>query len=194
MQPFTPRMPAKTAGRYYRVPNGPLGTAVLGNGDMRMIPFYVWEPSTLDRIGAEVFTGAASSKLRLGVYADDGNFRPLISAAGLLLDAGVSGTASTVSGDGFIDGNTTGLQRVTVNLRLAEGWYWFACAAQGGAPTIYTVTTPLGRGFERIDFGTAMTTGNTSYGFYLGGVSGALPTTGTVGTSGACPAMHIRLS
>ncbi len=68
---------------------------VLGVGTLRAFPVYVPVRTTLDRIGAEVATliGDVGSKIRLGIYADNGRIYP----GALLLDAGtINGDSATV--------------------------------------------------------------------------------------------------
>ena len=177
--------PAWQSGRYYWLPNGCRNTVnTLGVGTLRVCPFWVPNAITLNRLGGEVtLTGDAGSKIRLGIYNDDGTGRP----GALVLDAGQ------------IAGDSVAVQQLTINQALASGLYWI-----GGAVQAVTVTQPTVRcnvpsagasatGYWPIsDAGTAIPgAGATGIGFAQTGVTGALP--GTFGTpsglAGSVPAL-----
>lgn len=90
-------------------------SAGLGVGTLRAAPMYVPRAVTLVRIGAEVTViGDVGSKLRLGIYADNGNIYP----GALRLDAG------TIAGD------SVAVQEIVISLLLEPGVYWLAGALQ----------------------------------------------------------------
>ncbi|MEU8334805.1 hypothetical protein [Micromonospora tulbaghiae] len=111
-----------TAGRYYTVPASGKATATIPNGDgaLACTPFYVGQVRAFDRIGIEITTAAASTNVRLGIYADNGGGLP----GALVLDAGT------------VDASTTGAKELTISTGLlAAGLYWVAAVPQGGSPT-----------------------------------------------------------
>jgi hypothetical protein len=106
------------------------GTSALAAGTVTYTPFYAPYDVTLDRIGAEVTTAAASTTVTLGVYASGTTpFTP----GNLLLDAGT------------IDGNSQTAQEITIDLDLTGGHvYWLAGMSAGGTPTVRTVSGSAG--------------------------------------------------
>lgn len=153
------------SGRYYFLPNYGTTTAsgALTTGSLRMTPFLVPNAVTLDRIGGEItIIGDVGSKLRIGIYEDDGTGRP----GDLILDAG------TIAGD------SATVQQITINQALDPGIYWI-----GGAVQTVTVTQPTvrihstqGVSVVSVDNGTSIpTSGAGVLGFSQVGVTGALP-------------------
>ncbi len=175
--------PPMVSGRYYRLPNCSVQTsATLGVGTLRLIPKFIPHPLTLTRLGAEVtITGDVGSKLRLGIYADDGTFRP----GALVLDAGT------------INGDSATVQEITISQALSRGWYWF-----GGAVQVVTVTQPTVRATNTlyepipVDYNTvAPTAGAANAGAFQSGVTGALPNPFVYGGSpGAAPAIFGKVA
>lgn len=98
------------------------GVSTLGNGSLRVSPMIVTRTMTIDRLGSEVATvGDVGSKVRLGIYSDDGTGRP----GNLLIDAGqIAGDSATV-------------QELTISQQLTPGIYWF-----GGVVQSVTTTQP----------------------------------------------------
>lgn len=116
---FGPPLLALT-GEYWAHPGG-RSTAAGVDGTLYTHPVWVPRSVVLDRIGAEVTTGAASSTVTLGVYRDNGAGDP----SALLFDAGT------------IDGNSATAQEITINRRLAgPALYHFASLVAGGTPTL----------------------------------------------------------
>lgn len=164
--------PAWAAGRYYALPEGAtLSTSAgLGVGTMRALPFYVPNQITITRLGSEISAvGEAGSKLRLGIYADDGTGRP----GSLLLDAG------TINGDSATVQEIAGL-----SLSLGPGWYWAV-----GCVQVVTTTQPTVRSVTAhpnpVYFASIPTAAGTAVGFVQNGVTGAFPATFTVGSTTA---------
>lgn len=91
------------------------------NGYLVVSPFVVPQLATLDRVGVNVSgtAGSAGSVARIGIYADDGAWKP----ADLLLE---TVAATTV----------TGLILVTVNITLSAGLYWVGLVQQGAPATL----------------------------------------------------------
>jgi hypothetical protein len=121
---FARALPNLAAGRYFQTTSpATTGTsATAGVGTLRLSPWVVTQALSIDRIGAEVtVVGDAGSKVRLGIYADNGNLYP----GTLVLDAGqIAGDSATV-------------QELTVSQVLAAGVYWI-----GGAVQSVTTTQP----------------------------------------------------
>lgn len=167
-------------GRYYFVPNATSTSTngALGEGTLRLAPSYVPNAVALTRIGAEITTtGEAGSKVRLGIYTDDGRGQP----GRLVIDAGqILGDSATV-------------QELTIAVAIGPGWYWFGGVCQSCPTTQPTVRTPN-------SIATIATRGATTpsaaavLGDFMTGVTGALPTTfvsGPGGTAGT-PRIFIR--
>jgi hypothetical protein len=134
------------SGRYYLMPpiTGTSTSAALGLGAFVCAPTYVPTTVTVSRMCGEITSaGDVGSKLRLGIYADDGTGRP----GALVLDAG------TIAGD------VVGLQEITgLATTIGPGWYWF-----GGCTQLHTVTPPtvrtwggMGSYVGIIDYGTTV--------------------------------------
>lgn len=171
--------PGWTSGRYYFCPNtnSVSTSAALGNGTLRAVPFYVPNTIAITKVGSEI-TGAgdAGSKLRLGIYADDGTGRP----SSLVVDAGqIAADSATV-------------QEITLGtpVTLGPGWYWAAAAVQAVTVTQPTVrlasimTAPTDCG------GTIPAAGQGTYGWGANGITGAFPSTLTP-TAGISTAARI---
>lgn len=157
-----------SSGNYYRTPACTLQASTTGTNVLRVVPKFIPNAVTLTRLGAEVTTiGDAGSKIRLGIYADDGTFRP----GSLVIDAGqIAGDSATV-------------QEITISQSLTRGWYWF-----GGVVQSVSVTQPTMRclqnffEFDGVDYGTSVGGLVTfpNYGFQNTGISGSLPGTFTI--------------
>jgi hypothetical protein len=178
--------PPMVSGRYYRCPACTLTTsATTTNGIMRLVPKWIPNTITVAKICAEVTTiGEAGSKVRLGIYADDGTGRP----GSLVVDAGqIAGDSATV-------------QEITDGVTQLTGgrWYWFAVAAQScptTPPTLRVINVPMES--MPIDQGTSpLTGGYSAYGWTQTGVTGALPGTAapTTQAGAAVPAVHIKVA
>lgn len=99
---------------------GSTSTASLATGSLKASPFIVSRAMTLDAIYAEVTTFGASSKVRLGVYADNGSGYP----------------ASLVAGSAEIDAGSNGVKSdATYSASLTPGLYWLACLGGTAACT-----------------------------------------------------------
>lgn len=144
---------------YYSSP-GNRGAFAVTNNQMTAAPFWVGVTTTFDRIGAVVtVAGAASTVVRLGIYGDAGNGEP----GALILEAG------TIAGD------SATAQEITISQQLSPGWYHLAAVAQGGTPTMRTVTgthaNPIGAGSLA-----SATLSNPQTGYYRSSVTGAMQT------------------
>lgn len=171
------------SGNYYFPcsQHGQSTSATLGNGTLRLVPWIVPEALTIVRIGGDIGTvGEAGSKLRLGIYSDDGTGYP----GALLIDAGqIAGDSATV-------------QELTISQALAPGIYWIGGAVQSAPTTQPTVRTtsnwvppiPLRIGT------TAPGSASTVVGYSQSSVTGALPSnfTATLSNIGNAPRVHVK--
>jgi hypothetical protein len=162
----TPNAPGWASGRYYMCPNtNSLSTsAALGNNTLRAVPFYVPNAVSVAKVGSEItIVGEAGSKLRLGIYADDGTGRP----GALVVDAGqIAGDSATV-------------QEITLGtpVPLGPGWYWAAACVQS-APTTQPTVRLASIMTAPTDCGTTIpSAGLGTYGWGATSISGAFPST-----------------
>lgn len=156
-------------------PVGGISTDVAETNELRAAPLY-WPGGIINAIGIAVTTGAASSTIRLGIYADDGTGYP----GALLLDAGT------------VDSGTTGHKEIVLStpLSLPAGLYWLAAVAQDGAPTARAISQSA-----LFAVGATTTAGTHNGASYLqAGVDGALPAafTSTVAASNE-PALRVMV-
>lgn len=149
---------------YYGVPglmHRGRGTKGLSADVMLLEPFVATVQLTITNIAVRVFTAAASSSCRLGVYAADRNGIP----TSLVLDAGA------------IDSSTTGIKAITgLSTALPVGRY-LAVVVSNGAPTLQraTMSEPGGSMNANDQFKSLSTiTASVTY--------GALPAAGSVGS------------
>jgi hypothetical protein len=156
----------KLSGAYYTTHlAGATGwiTGVSQNaGIMTCVPIFL-PAGTLVRIAQQHFANTpAGETLRMGIYNDNGSGLP----GTLLLDAG------------SIDLSTaTGVKEITISQAVATGVYWLASVKQGSNTATVLVNT-----FNGVARTIAPTKGpsgtnlyDTSPGFSLAGVTGALP-------------------
>lgn len=151
------------SGRYYWAPNATgIGVGTFSNGSMRALPFYIPNVVTLSRIGAEVtIIGDVGSKVRLGIYADDGTGRP----GALVIDAG------TIAGD------SVAVQEIMISQVIGPGIFYATGVTQVVTVTSPTVREPTSAPIVASDQGGALpAAGQASYGWALAGVTAALPT------------------
>jgi hypothetical protein len=157
-----------TAGLYYG-PEGARTTATLSLNQATAVPFWIGNLQPFDRIGCEITqAGAASSVVRLGVYADNGGGVP----GALVFQAGT------------VAGGSKGAKEIKISKTLPPGLYWLVLVGQGGTPQVRAVSNNIlgGAGVSTL----ALATGATPRpGYYMSGVSGALPATWTM--SGQTP-------
>lgn len=178
-----------SSGLYWYNP-GTVGSGKgMTNNQMFAVPLWIPTAQTLTRIGIKVSTigagtgGAGSKVIRLGVYGDTGGGYP----SALLLDAGVSGSASTILSNGFIDATNTAAQEVTISLAVAaRTLIWLVGVAQGcdtTAPQVNKVTSDGQLVNAASTIGIAL--GNSAGGWAspVGTTSGALPDPWPAGTA-----------
>lgn len=169
-------------GGYYLTSSPSVAAAVnsLGNGTLRLAPWVLDWTTAIDRIGGEItVVGEAGSKLRLGIYADNGTGYP----GALVVDAGQ------------IAGDVVATAELTVALTLDPGLYWIGGAVQSVVTTQPTVrvssnwTPPILLRSGSIPSGGALLSGYSQT-----GVTGALPAnfTTTVSGAGSIPRVFVR--
>lgn len=162
-------------------PHSTSTSGTLTNNTLRLAPWYVPVACAIDRLGGDIATvGEAGSKVRLGIYGDNGTAYP----GALVLDGGqIAGDSATV-------------QELTVSLTLSPGLYWI-----GGVVQSATTTQPTVR-INNNWYGPVMLALTTSApaasatatGYAQSSVSGALPAnfTTSVTASGSAPRCHVR--
>jgi hypothetical protein len=158
----------------------------LTNGLLRLAPWYLTAPLTIDRIGGDIATaGDAGSKVRLGVYADNGNAYP----GALLLDAGqIAGDSATVQDVSAFTGPFT----------FPAGLVWVGGVVQSVTTTQPTVriTTTVYPPVPIVATSSLPSAGTTTVGYAQSGVTGALPSTFSTSfvSAGSIPRIHARLA
>lgn len=183
--PPTLPVPNNWSGRYVHVvsPTAASTSNTMTNGTLRVAPWFIPEPITIDRIGAEVtVVGDAGSKVRLGIYSDNGHAFP----GALLLDAGV------------IAGDSATVQDLTVSQVIPAGLHWV-----GGVVQVVTTTQPTVRITNNVMYlpipivgsNTTPAAGATMVGYAQTSVTGALPSnfSTSIVTTGSTPRIHIRI-
>ena len=154
------------------------GTSAPAVNEFRLSPVFITSTVLLDRIAGKVTTGAASSTVRLGIYADSGAGVP----GSLILDAGT------------IDGNSVSTQAITISQVLAPGLYWIGGVSQGGTPTVQVTSGNSMLGMPH-SFGATYDPTISVNGYNMTGVSGALPATYTVAAViGTVPRIGLRVA
>jgi hypothetical protein len=165
----------RASGRYYITPpSAPSASSALGQNNVRCLADYFSQTVTLTRIGTGVTViGDVGSKVRLGIYGDDGTGWP----GTLVVDAG------QIAGDSATD------QELTISTAIGPGWYWFCGVVQSAATTQPTVRVPTAPFWIPPGMPAAVSMAGTAsapVAATMAGVSGALPTTFTAfsGTAG----------
>jgi len=165
----------------YLYPLAPTATATsnaLGNDVFRAAPALL-PAISITKVGAEVtVAGSTGCTVRLGIYADNGNYAP----GSLILDAGT------------IPGDAVGVAEITLGSTavLPAGYYWLGAVVQGTPATQPTLRTLSGNnvppGFI-LGAGTSTpSAGQSMVGVGQVSVTGALPATlPSPGGSGAAP-------
>lgn len=177
--------PNNWTGRYiYPVSQSAVSTSnALTNGTLRLAPWFVPNPITIDRIGAEItVVGDSGCKLRLGIYSDNGFAFP----GARLLDAGqIAGDSATV-------------QDLTVSQAIPAGLYWVGGVVQSVTTTQPTVriTNSVTLPIPIVGSNSTPAAGTTVVGYSQTSVTGALPSnfTTSIATSGSVPRVHVRIA
>lgn len=163
---ISPVPPLRSGGIYYYASSGG-GSATsntLGNGSLRVAPTLIPAATRLSALAAEVSTvGEAGSKVRLCLYADNGNSYP----GALLADAGQ------------IAGDSATSQELPINVTLAPGVYWLGAAVQSAPTTQPTVRVITSWTSPILTFAgaTLPAAGAAAFGYQATGITGAFPAT-----------------
>lgn len=182
-----PTLPVPASGQYW-IPITPTSPGTSnGNGinTLRLLPFFAGHSLSIARVGAEVTTiGDAGSKVRLGIYADNGNAAP----GALLLDAG------TIAGD------SAAVQEIILgsSLALPGGMYWIGAVVQAVTTTQPTLRMASLNQNLPIAHGSSMPgVGSSGTCYQQLNVSGALPATASasvaIGGAGA-PRLFLKVA
>lgn len=171
------------SGYYYFASGGAIGTASLGNENLRVSQWVVTEAVTIARFNAEfTVAGEAGSVFRIGVWAADG-------AGGipstLVVDAGTVATSGS-----------PGVVEVTLGspVTIQPGVYWIGGAVQNAPstqPTMRTVT-PLWPGGPLTT--SLPAAGTSAPGWLKAAVSGAFGAFTSPGTSSNVPRIGFKVA
>lgn len=186
-----PRSGYKT-GQFYGVKGSTSSTRAYTNNRGFLAPMWIRGPITFDRFCMEVVTaGGAGTVFRGGVWATGTDGLP----GALIYDVGASGSASSVLGNGLVDGTNVSGQTVTISLAFtAPQLVWVGAVMQSGSgtPVIRAVLGGGDSGFvPDASSGAAMGIANS---VYYDSLSGALASlVGTTATySQTAPAIALR--
>lgn len=164
---------------YYYAPAivASVASVAINQSRLNAVPFPVGPAGgRFDRIATNCISTAASSFIRMGIYADSGYGDP----GALFLDAGQLETSAT-----------TGIREITIDVSLAPGMWWLVSAAQGGSPTMtcYNGINSIGIGGENSGAVTV-----NQLGYRVESVTGAMPASyGTpLATSSNIPKIMLR--
>ncbi len=153
------------SGYWYEPKNGSqILVSTYSLNRLLLVPLFVTETITIDRIGAECTSPVNFSTFRLGIYNSDSNGVP----STLLLDAGT------------IDTSTLGAKTITISQTLTAGLYYLAGGQQGGSTNVTMRAYHNVIGDHSPVASTSMTAANAYYtGFNQDSVTGAFPSTYT---------------
>lgn len=141
-------------GRYYTCPfiNTTGASSGIQTNTFRCVPFYVGRTQSFDRISIYHFSnGLAGAVVRLAVYNDDGNGKPL--------------TRAYMSDPIAWDSGAPAVREFSISLSLSQGLYWIGASAGS-----------VGSG-SAVFFGTAAT--NWTFGSPINGMSTPISAGGT---------------
>lgn len=179
------------SGWYTRLNGLVNGTSnVFSTGALRLSPVYIPVKVSFQRLGMEVTAaGDAGSTYTLAIYADNNGI-----PGALVFDSSISGSASTILNNGYIDGGTVGTQEVTLSLTLQPGLYWFGALQLNAVttqPTIRVIETT--RVTTVTPSGTSMPGGTGQAGAWAQSGLSSLPATANTPTAtGVAPYMFAK--
>lgn len=172
---------SKIIGSYYTYPfttGAAMGTLALVANRFYFFPYFS-AGETVDRIATSVQTLADPSKIRMAIYADNGDYYP----------------GSLIVQSDELDGSTTGVKETTINQVLAPGLYWLSIVS-GHTPTVRAFLSAEHTRVVALDSTLTSSTQNTCmqysgvYGAYPATFGGAAPGTLT----GTMPLVALRKS
>jgi hypothetical protein len=151
------------AGRYYshQFQGAGYGSAALTDGTLAVMPFFVGETRTFDRIGIYVTAGgSAGAQVRFAVYGNGADNQP----GALVLDSG----ALAATAEAYLE--------ATISQALDAGLYWIGAVGQAAPVTSASTRVLYGNAASNLVMGSANVAGpNGDLGFTQTGVTGALP-------------------
>lgn len=138
----------------------------LTDDTMYLVPIFISEDMTIDRIAVEVTTAAAASTVRLGLY-----------------DSVDSVPTNLIADFGTVDSSTTGVKDKTISQAVTKGLVWAAYVCSNSSSVRLR---QIGDGYQMLTFGTSAAQMFDQIGYTQTGVTGALPnpTTATIKTAG----------
>ena len=139
----------------------------LTNDQMYLVPIFISEDMTIDRIAIEVTTAAASSTVRLGLYSS------------------TDSVPSTLIADfGTVSSATTGVKELTVSQAVSKGLIWAAYVCSNSSSVRLR---QIQDGYQTLTYGSTVAHMFANCSYTETGVTGALPdpTTATIATAGA---------
>lgn len=139
----------------------------LSDDQMYLVPIFISEDMTFDRIAIEVTTAAASATVRLGLY-----------------DSVDSVPTNLIADFGTVAADTTGVKELTISQAVSKGLIWaaYVCSNSSSVRLIQ-----IQDGHQTMTFGSTAAQMFDNYSYTQTGVTGALPdpTTATIATAGA---------
>lgn len=154
-------------------------TAAPGQNNAYYVYIPIAESCTLDRIGIEVTAGAASSTVRLGLYAAGADGKP----GTLLVDAGT------------VDTSTTGVKEATISQAVTAPGVWACAVRQTANGATLRISQDGNDHHPRYTRSTASVVTQYSLNCWAQtGVSGALGTPGTLIGDIGCPLIVLRFA
>lgn len=169
--------------------------ATLGNGNLRVSPWYFSQTWILAGLGAEfTVAGDVPSLFAVALFGDSGQGYP-----GALLNAPGSISTGTGNAGTVATGGTPGVYMVTPATATAypAGLYWIGGVVQGVTVTQPTMRTGYPTPTFPIGSSAVPPPSTTLAGYIQGSVTGTLPATfvgiGTAGGSGTIPRMIVQI-
>lgn len=174
------RFPRKPAYYFAGSPGGSGTNAGLGNGTLRLSPWMIAEPITIDSLLCEIITtpGDVGSTLRAAIY-----------------NTGANGLPGRPLATGILPTDAIGIPEIAITpVRIPAGLLWVGGAIQGVTvtqPTIRTFSTAVEQGGGgNSAFGPA----GVASGYSVGGVTDALPDPFIMsGVVGAGPRLQVHV-
>lgn len=126
---FPPLIRIATGASSYTFVNEPLGTPTTLTATQSLLyqqPWYVPNGIAITEVGVNLAGAVASSVVRQGFYADNGNYYP----GNLIYDAGFVGTINGNQAAGYYT------LILPTPLLLSAGLYWAALVSQGAAASL----------------------------------------------------------
>jgi len=138
----------------------------LTDDTMYLVPIFISDSFTIDRIAVEVTTAAATATVRLGLYSSVDNV-----------------PSALIADFGTVDASTTGVKEKTISQAVTKGLVWAAYVCSNSSAVRLR---QIGDGYQMLTFPSSAAQAFDQIGYTQTGVTGALPnpTTATIKTSG----------